>query len=162
MSIYMRDLSPLAYGALENLSTARDWVDIQPYMEPEPVAWLVYRLEVEPDNEDYFPSGKWATIQRLQEMLRKEAALEHDIARHIQITAEQAQEMEKLRQDLDASRARNKECDLLLSRVLHELAGSASLCWEPKPTGVFATELALGFVEDAIKELRAVLAGEKK
>ena len=103
MSIYMRDLSPLAYGALENLSTARDWVDIQPYMEPEPVAWLVYRLEVEPDNEDYFPSGKWATIQRLQEMLRKEAALEHDIARHIQITAEQAQEMEKLRQDLDAT-----------------------------------------------------------
>lgn len=76
MSIYMRDLSPLAYGALENLSTARDWVDIQPYMEPEPVAWLVYRLEVEPDNEDYFPSGKWATIQRLQEMLRKEAALD--------------------------------------------------------------------------------------
>lgn len=68
----------------------------------------------------------------------------------------------KAESDLAAARARNKECDLLLSRVLHELAGSASLCWEPKPTGVFATELALGFVEDAIKELRAVLAGEKK
>lgn len=69
---------------------------------------------------------------------------------------------QQLRKDLAAARARNKECDLLLSRVLHELAGSASLCWEPKPTGVFATELALGFVEDAIKELRAALAGEKK
>jgi len=80
MSIYIRGLSPLAYSALENLSIARDWVDIQPYMEPELVAWLVYRLEVEPDNEDYFPSGKLATIQRLQEMLRKEAALNAAIA----------------------------------------------------------------------------------
>ena len=71
-------------------------------------------------------------------------------------------ERDVARANLAAARARNKECDLLLSRVLHELAGSASLCWEPKPTGVFATELALGFVEDAIKELRAVLAEEKK
>ena len=71
-------------------------------------------------------------------------------------------ECERLRQDLAAARAQNQECNLLLSRVLHELAGSASLCWEPKPTGVFATELALGFVEDAIKELRAALAGERR
>jgi hypothetical protein len=74
MSIYMRDLSPLTYQALQHLTSVRDWAEIQPYMEPELVAWLVYRLEVEPDHEDYFPSGKWATIQRLQDMLRKEAA----------------------------------------------------------------------------------------
>ena len=73
-----------------------------------------------------------------------------------------SKERDALATDLAAARAQNQECNLLLSRVLHELAGSASLCWEPKPTGVFATELALGFVEDAIKELRAVLAGEKK
>lgn len=78
MSVYMHDLSPLTYKSLEELSYARAWADIQPYMEPELVAWLVYRLEVEPDNEDYFPSGKWATIQRLQDMLRKEAT--HDAA----------------------------------------------------------------------------------
>jgi hypothetical protein len=52
----------------------------------------------------------------------------------------------QLRNELAAARARNQECNLLLSRVLHELAGSVSLCWEPKPTGVFDSQLAIGFV----------------
>jgi hypothetical protein len=29
---------------------------------------------------------------------------------------------------------------LHLSRILHELAGAASLCWEPRPTGVFDSQ----------------------
>lgn len=41
------------------------------------------------------------------------------------------------------------------SRILHELAGAVSLCWEPKPTGVFDSQKALGFVEAALAELRA-------
>ena len=49
------------------------------------------------------------------------------------------------------------ECDLTLSRVIHELAGAASLCWEPKPTGVFDSSLAINFCEKAIDELRAIL-----
>ena len=57
----------------------------------------------------------------------------------------------------DARRAR--ECDLTLSRVLHELAGHASLCWSPKPTGVFDTGEALAAVESAINELRGILRG---
>lgn len=52
--------------------------------------------------------------------------------------------------------------DGLLSRVLHELAGAASLCWEPKPTGVFDTEQALQFVESAIKELRVAIDAAKE
>jgi hypothetical protein len=40
------------------------------------------------------------------------------------------------------------------SRILHELAGAASLCWRPKPNGVFDTELNLTFVKEALKELR--------
>lgn len=40
------------------------------------------------------------------------------------------------------------------SRILHELAGAASLCWDPKPTGVFDTSQAIRFVEAALKELR--------
>jgi hypothetical protein len=47
--------------------------------------------------------------------------------------------------------------DLDLSRVLHELAGSASLCWEPRPTGVFSTYEAIAFVEGAIAEIREPL-----
>lgn len=40
------------------------------------------------------------------------------------------------------------------SRILHELAGAASLCWSPRPVGVFDTQAAIGFVEAALKELR--------
>lgn len=55
---------------------------------------------------------------------------------------------------------RLKECDLTLSRVLHELAGAASLCWTPRPTGVFDSQEAIKHVEVAIGELRAILRGE--
>ena len=44
------------------------------------------------------------------------------------------------------------------SRILLELAGSASLCWEPKPTGVFDSSLAIRFVKSALAELRASVA----
>lgn len=40
------------------------------------------------------------------------------------------------------------------SRILHELAGAASLCWEPRPTGVFDSQEAIGYVEAALQELR--------
>lgn len=46
--------------------------------------------------------------------------------------------------------------DRSLSRICHELAGSASLCWKPKPEGVFDTETAIKFVEGAIAELRTI------
>jgi hypothetical protein len=75
MSIYMKGLLPKTYQGLEELSLTNDWADIQPYMEPELVAWLVYRLEIESDLPKYFPSGKWATIQRLQDLLREEALI---------------------------------------------------------------------------------------
>lgn len=44
---------------------------------------------------------------------------------------------------------------LHLSRILHELAGAASLCWEPRPTGVFDSQLAIQFVEQALAEIRS-------
>jgi hypothetical protein len=51
------------------------------------------------------------------------------------------------------------EADMMLSRVLHELAGEASLCWEPKPVGVFDSSAAIVAVERAIGELRGILRG---
>lgn len=59
-----------------------------------------------------------------------------------------------------ALQARLAAADTQLSRVLHELAGSASLCWEPKPTGVFASSQASEFCSGAIEELRAILRGD--
>lgn len=44
---------------------------------------------------------------------------------------------------------------LHLSRILHELAGAASLCWEPRPAGVFDSQLAIQFVEQALSEIRS-------
>lgn len=44
---------------------------------------------------------------------------------------------------------------LHLSRILHELAGAASMCWTPKPsTAVFDSQQAIAFVEQAIAEIR--------
>lgn len=62
-----------------------------------------------------------------------------------------------LQGERDALREANIECDRQLSRVLHELAGAASLCWKPKPSGVFDTTEAITEVERAITELRAIL-----
>ena len=59
--------------------------------------------------------------------------------------------------DLVAARACIAAADVQLSRVLHELAGAASLCWEPKPTGVFHSTQACEFVAAATAELRALL-----
>lgn len=67
---------------------------------------------------------------------------------------------DQLRAELDAAQERINEFDGLLSRVLHELAGAASLCWWPNPSGVFNAERAIGFVEAAIDELRAALRGK--
>ena len=44
---------------------------------------------------------------------------------------------------------------LHLSRILHELAGAASMCWTPAPTGVFDSQEAIKHVEAAIEEIRA-------
>ena len=61
-----------------------------------------------------------------------------------------------LRAERDALRAAAKRVDGQLSRVLHEMAGSVSLCWIPKPTGEFDSSRAIEFVAAAIEELRAL------
>ena len=73
MSIHMKSLSPLTYRALEGLSEQRGWPDMQVYMEPQDVAWLTFRLKYVEDSEEDFPHGKWATIQRLQQMVEDAA-----------------------------------------------------------------------------------------
>jgi hypothetical protein len=53
---------------------------------------------------------------------------------------------------IDALREQDKQ----LSRVLHELAGSASVCWKDGavPTGEFNSTQACELVANAIEELR--------
>ena len=43
-----------------------------------------------------------------------------------------------------------------LSRILHEMAGSASMCWNPRPSGEFDSGLACAIVAKAMAEVRAM------
>jgi hypothetical protein len=47
-----------------------------------------------------------------------------------------------------------------LERLLGELAGSASLCWEPRPTGVFDSTEAQKFVADCKLAILEVVRAE--
>lgn len=60
---------------------------------------------------------------------------------------------------LEALSANIQETDGQLSRILHEMAGAASMCWEPRPEGVFDSSKAIEFVEGALTEIRALLHG---
>jgi len=40
---------------------------------PERMAWIVLLLKRVPDGDKYFPFGKWATIQSIEEQLEKAA-----------------------------------------------------------------------------------------
>lgn len=73
MSIYIGALSPMTYDALDALGAERNWSPLFKWIEPETCAWLVERLKHVPDSPDVFPNGKWATIQRLEEMLTEHA-----------------------------------------------------------------------------------------
>lgn len=42
------------------------------------------------------------------------------------------------------------------SELLGQLAGAASLCWEPRPTGVFDSTLASDFVNQSLKRLQEI------
>lgn len=48
--------------------------DLEQVFNLEDWAWLLFLMKHTPDYEDYFLSGKWATIQFLEQMLN-EAAL---------------------------------------------------------------------------------------
>lgn len=59
-----------------------------------------------------------------------------------------------LRQALEQPTSKQEVDPLHLSRILHELAGAASLCWTPRPKGIFDSQEAIMHVEAAITEIR--------
>jgi hypothetical protein len=48
------------------------------------------------------------------------------------------------------------------SELLGELAGAASMCWAPRPVGVFDSTAASAFVDDALERLAELTTGEAK
>lgn len=39
-------------------------------------AWVYFQLQVSPDRREWFPKGKWATLELIEERLLKEASKE--------------------------------------------------------------------------------------
>lgn len=70
MSINLRDIfSPPTHVAIKELYADRNWQDIDSWIEPEIAAEMFFRLRALEDSPDYFPRGKWATIQQLESAL---------------------------------------------------------------------------------------------
>jgi len=46
----------------------------------------------------------------------------------------------------------------LVAQVIGETAGYVSLCWDPKPTGVFDSTLASAAVDKAVQRILSLLA----
>lgn len=71
-------LSPEAsYALLETYAYQRDFDPwLHKFIEPQWFAWLIALLKAEPDNEEFFPKGKWATIQRLEQLLENAVTAE--------------------------------------------------------------------------------------
>ena len=71
--IYFGELKLGTLAGLRLIASHNDWDTFQLYETEERVAWLTYRLQPIEDRADYFPHGKWATIQRLQGMCEQAA-----------------------------------------------------------------------------------------
>jgi len=70
--VYIGGLSAETQRALRDYSSEHDyddWLNDRTWIDVRWFAWLVALLKVEPDTEELFPKGKWATIQRLEELL---------------------------------------------------------------------------------------------
>lgn len=70
MSLYLKGLLPDTLRALQDIAAKHGWPDINHNTDPETVWYFALRLEFEEDSPDNFPHGKWATIQRLQMLVR--------------------------------------------------------------------------------------------
>jgi hypothetical protein len=66
---YLRNLKPDTLEGLRVVSSDFGWPDLYFYAQPEQIAWLSFKLKAVEDRAEYFPHGKWATIQRLQTLL---------------------------------------------------------------------------------------------
>lgn len=63
-----KDQINLSSQAAEGISFALDQ-DFNRVETPERMAWIVLLMRKLPDIETYFPMGKWATIQSIEQQL---------------------------------------------------------------------------------------------
>jgi hypothetical protein len=67
-AIHVASLSRESFLALRELSERREWPELFAWMQPGDTLVLIERLKRAEDTDETFPKGKWATIQRLQQI----------------------------------------------------------------------------------------------
>lgn len=73
----LSQLNPTTWYALEQYAVRHGYDEwLRKFIQPQWAAWLIVLLKVEQDTEELFPSGKWATIQRLEQMVSNAAEME--------------------------------------------------------------------------------------
>lgn len=66
-----RTLQPKTIGGIELFCKDHQCEDL--LLTPEGYAWLWFKMRVAEDNERWFPSGKWSTLQRMCDLLEAQA-----------------------------------------------------------------------------------------
>lgn len=60
----------LSWPVFEDWGFERGYSEwLHTWSEPQWIAWLLWILKAEPDDSTVFLHGKWATIQRIEELL---------------------------------------------------------------------------------------------
>lgn len=71
--VHIGALSPETKLSIVEWATAKDlWPDVSDnYMQLSQFAELYFRLKYEGDDPDLFPKGKWATLQRMEDLIEE-------------------------------------------------------------------------------------------
>jgi hypothetical protein len=75
--VYFGALSELTRRALRAYSDQHgfdEWLEERHWIDARWAAWLIALLKAEADDPELFPKGKWATIQRMEELLNESIA----------------------------------------------------------------------------------------
>lgn len=54
------------------------------------------------------------------------------------------------------------ELEKAIKEILGKLAGAASMCWSPRPSGVFESELAVSFMQQSTNEIMRLLKNQDR
>lgn len=67
----LSNLSYVARSAIKEFCTVRGLSELyeSSVYDPKNCAWLLFLLRAAPDHTEWFPHGKWATLQRLEQII---------------------------------------------------------------------------------------------
>lgn len=75
--VHLGELSYETRLAIQVYSSAHDYDEMigdRSWLSLHNFAWLVVMLSAEEDTPELFPKGKWATLQRMQDLMHEGAA----------------------------------------------------------------------------------------